>query len=437
MTRTRKLLAGGAALTASALLLTGCMGGGGDASEAASAHGPITLWYSNVPEEKVWAEKVMADWNADHPDEQVTGEALPQTSDSNAAVNAAIIAGNVPCLVYNMDGAGIQQFVATGGVVDLSTTFDDANSYIVDRTGEARADGYAFDGDFYSVPWKSNPDMVLYNKDIFKAAGLDPENPGITTYSEFEAAAKQIVDSGAAQYALTLGTGGEYFWNWWDWYPLYIAASGGKQAVVDGESQFASPEAEGAVELLKSMVDTGTIPRTVPANVWPFGEGLSGMFITGSYTVSALRDSEKVPNLGAFPLPLPDDSTQSDTWTFADAKEVSMFSNCENQGTAWDFLKFSTSEENDGFLLDTAWQIPLREGMSAADSPVFDEQPVVKVFAEQADRTTDLPITPNGVEVWQAFRDNFLKAVFNDSASVKDALTSTDEQVAPLLVQNN
>ncbi|MDR7184589.1 multiple sugar transport system substrate-binding protein [Microbacterium trichothecenolyticum] len=432
----RKAIMGtGALALVGVLALTSCSGGGTPDADAAESRGDITLWYSNVPEEKVWAEAVMEAWNADHPDEQVSGEALPQTSDSNAAVQAAIVAGNVPCLVYNMDGAGIQQFVATGGVVNLSETFDDADEFIVDRTGEARADGYTFDDQFYAVPWKSNPDMVLYNKDVFAAAGLDPEDPGITNYTEFAAAANQLVDSGAADYALTLGTGGEYFWNWWDWYPLFIAATGGEQAVVDGEPQFGSPEGVAAGELLRTLVEDGVIPKQIPPNTWPFGEGNAGMFITGSYTVSALRDSEAVPNLGAFPVPLPDDSTEGDVWTFADAKEVSLFSNCENQATAWDFLKFSMSEENDLALLEAAWQIPLREGMADLDNEVFQEQPVVKVFAEQAERTTDVPVTPNGVAVWQAFRDNFVKAVFNQTVAVEDAFTTADEAARPLLAE--
>lgn len=431
----KRILSGGAALAVAVLALTSCAGGGSPSPSATESRGDITLWYSNVPEEKVWAEEVMKAWNAEHPDEQVTGEALPQTSDSNAAVQAAIVAGNVPCLVYNMDGAGIQQFVATGGVVNLSETFDDADSFIDERTGSERATGYAFGDQFYSVPWKSNPDMVLYNKDVFAKAGLDPENPGITTYSQFADAANKIVDSGAADYALTLGTGGEYFWNWWDWYPLYIAASGGQQAVVDGQPKFGSPEGVGAGELLRGLIEDGAIPKQIPPNTWPFGEGNAAMFITGSYTVSALRNSDKVTDLGAFPVPVPDGSTASDVWTFADAKVVSLFSNCENKATAWDFLKYSMSEENDVALLEAAWQIPLRQGMAELDNAVFQEQPVVKEFAEQADRTTDVPVTPNGVAVWQAFRDNFIKAVFNQTVSVADAFTAADEAVKPLLAE--
>ena len=40
--------------------------------------------------------------------------------------------------------------------------------------------------------------MIFYNKDMFKKAGLDPENPPLKTYDEFLATSKKIVDSKAA-----------------------------------------------------------------------------------------------------------------------------------------------------------------------------------------------------------------------------------------------
>ena len=43
--------------------------------------------------------------------------------------------------------------------------------------------------------------------------------------------------------------------------------------------------------------------------------------------------------------------TADEIYTFCDAKNVGMYSVCKNQGTAWDFLKFTTSEEQDGQLL--------------------------------------------------------------------------------------
>ena len=48
--------------------------------------------------------------------------------------------------------------------------------------------------------------------------------------------------------------------------------------------------------------------------------------------------------------------------TFSDEKSIGMFTACENQATAWDVLKFATSEEQDGALLEATGQMPMRTG---------------------------------------------------------------------------
>jgi hypothetical protein len=41
---------------------------------------------------------------------------------------------------------------------------------------------------------------------------------------------------------------------------------------------------------------------------------------------------------------------------------------CKNQGTAWDLLKFSTSKEQDGALLDKTGQMPLRKDLGTTSA---------------------------------------------------------------------
>ena len=80
--------------------------------------------------------------------------------------------------------------------------FSGAKSYIEARSG-ASADQYKSpDGKFYQIPWKQNPVMIFYNKDLFKKAGLDPNNPKLSTYDDFLATSKKIVDSKAAPSAI-------------------------------------------------------------------------------------------------------------------------------------------------------------------------------------------------------------------------------------------
>ncbi|WP_127073133.1 sn-glycerol-3-phosphate ABC transporter substrate-binding protein UgpB [Pelagibacterium lentulum] len=64
--------------------------------------------------------------------------------------------------------------------------------------------GYYSDtqGNILSLPFNSSTPIMYYNKGIFEAAGLDPENPP-ATWAGIEDAIRQIVDSGAANCGLT------------------------------------------------------------------------------------------------------------------------------------------------------------------------------------------------------------------------------------------
>ena len=104
------------------------------------------------------------------------------------------------------------------------------------------------DGGIYQLPWKSNPVMVMYNKDLFQQAGIDPENPDMSTYDTFLAGAKKIVDSGAAKSAIWPSPTNEFYQPWFDFYPFYAAQTGGTMLVENNKATFNSPDGTAVME---------------------------------------------------------------------------------------------------------------------------------------------------------------------------------------------
>jgi multiple sugar transport system substrate-binding protein len=133
----RTRIAAVAALAAAALALTGCSSGGGSGgSDAITAHGPITVWYSNNAQEVSWGKAMVASWNAAHPKEKIKGQEVPAGKSTEEVIGAAITAGTTPCLVFNNLPAATGQFQKQGGLVDLSK-FPGANKYIEARSGDS------------------------------------------------------------------------------------------------------------------------------------------------------------------------------------------------------------------------------------------------------------------------------------------------------------
>ena len=65
---------------------------------------------------------------------------------------------------------------------------------------------YQFEGIQWAMPFNISDPVLYYNKNMFEAAGLDPENPPLTL-EELRETAQTLVDSGAAGFGLVLDTG--------------------------------------------------------------------------------------------------------------------------------------------------------------------------------------------------------------------------------------
>jgi multiple sugar transport system substrate-binding protein len=412
------------------LALTACSGGGGGGGEA-DARGPITIWYSNNEAEISWGEQMVEAWNAEHPDEEITAQEIPAGSSSEEVIGAAITAGNAPCLIFNTSPAAVPGFEKQGGLVNLSE-FEDGDSYITERSGELAEQYRSEDGGFYQMPWKSNPVMIFYNKDLFAAAGLDPENPQLSTYNEFLETARTIKQSGVAPFAINPAPTSEFFQSWFDFYPLYAAQTGGTQLVEDGQSTFDDENGQAVAEFWATIYDE-QLAGNEQYQGDAFADAYAAMAIVGPWAVQVYGDDV---NWGAVPVPTESGTDAEETWTFSDAKNVGLFTACDAKGTAWDVLKFATSEEQDGIWLEETGQMPLRQNLTETYPDYFSANPAYQLFGDQAARTVEVPNVPNSVEVWQTFRDGYSKAVIFGEGDVDGFLSGTAEEINGLVAGN-
>ena len=405
------------------LALSACSAGGDEGGS--DSRGDITIWYSNNEAEIEWGKQMVEAWNADHPDEQIKAQEIPAGESSEATIAAAITAGNAPCLVYNTSPAAVPGFQKQGGLVDLSK-FKDGDDYITERSGDVADQYRSSDGDFYQMPWKSNPVMIFYNKDMFTQAGIDAENPPLATYDEFLDTSRKLVSSGVAKHAIWPAPSSEFFQSWFDFYPLYAAQSGGTQLLEDGKATFNDENGEAVADFWATVYAEG-LAGNEAYNGDAFADKQSAMSIVGPWAIAVYGDSV---NWGSVPVPTKDGMDPSEVYTFSDAKNIGMFTACKNQATAWDVLKFSTSEEQDGKWLESTGQMPLRQDLTGTYPDYFSANPAYEQFGDQAARTVEVPNVPNSVEIWQEFRDGYSKAViFGEeevSTFLKDAADKAD-----------
>ncbi|HXF81713.1 MAG TPA: ABC transporter substrate-binding protein [bacterium] len=115
---------------------------------------------------------------------------------------AAIRAGNPPHIVQVYE-VGTQTMIDSGAIIPVTDLVKPGeinfNDYI-----DPILKYYTVRGKLYSMPFNSSTAILYYNKDIFRKAGLDPDRPP-QTFDELEQMGRQIIRSGAARGAVTLG----------------------------------------------------------------------------------------------------------------------------------------------------------------------------------------------------------------------------------------
>jgi len=411
---------------------SGSSGGasGGSGGGVTAAKGPIKVWLSNNPEEIAWGRAMVKAWNAAHASEQITAQEIPAGKSSEEVIGAAITAGNAPCLVFNTSPAAVPQFQKQGGLVALDS-FPGGADYIKARTG-APADQYkSKDGKFYQMPWKSNPVMIFYNKDLFKKAGISTSNPPLKTYDEFIATSQKIVSSGVAKAAIWPAPTSEFFQSWFDFYPLYAAESGGKQVIENGKATFDNPQAQAVMNFWRQLYAKNLAPNE-KYSADSFADKKAAMAVVGPWAIAVYKG--KV-NWGVVPVPTSTGMPAEQIHTFSDAKNIGLYSACKNQGTAFDVLKFATSKEQDGALLDKTGQMPLRADLPGTYPDYFSKNPSYKTFAAQAARTVEVPNVAGSIAIWQAFRDQYSSSVIFGKTQVPAALKTASESATKLIAQ--
>jgi len=410
-----------------ALAASGCGGGSDDTEKAAAAKGPIKIWYSNNKEEVAWGKDVVAKWNAAHPQEKVTGQEIPAGKTSEEVIGASITAGNAPCLIFNTSPAAVPQFQKQGGLVALDSLPGGA-AYVEERSGDLAAQYKSEDGKYYQLPWKSNPVMIIYNRKLLEKAGVDAENPPLATYDEFLATSRKIVSSKAADAAIYPSPESQFFQSWFDFYPLFIAESGGRPLVEDGKPQFDGPEGQAVAGFWQKMYAERLAPNEKFTGD-SFAEEKAAMSIVGPWAIAVYG---KDIDFGVAPVPTSSGKPPAEIKTFSDEKSAAMYSACKNRGTAWELLKFATSKEQDGALLEATGQMPMRPDLVSAFPDYFGEHAEYKTFAEQAERIVEVPNVSNSIAIWQALRDAYSRSVIFGKEDPKAALTRAAQKAEEL-----
>jgi sn-glycerol 3-phosphate transport system substrate-binding protein len=230
----------------------------GLASLSAQAQTEVQWWHSMGGALGEWVNDLAKDFNNSQKDYKIVPTFKGSYDESMTAAIAAFRAGNAPHILQVFEVGTATMMASKGAIVPVGevmkkagVTFD-ANAYVPAVAGYYTAPN----GQMLSFPFNSSTTVFHYNKDAFKAAGLDPENPP-KTWPEVALAAGKLKASGHKCPFTTSWVSWTQLESFSAWHNTEFATKGNGMRGIDARLNFNSPLHVRHIENLANMSKTG------------------------------------------------------------------------------------------------------------------------------------------------------------------------------------
>lgn len=225
---------------------------------AAQAQTEIQWWHSMGGGLGDWVNDLAKDFNASQKDYKVVPVYKGAYDESMAGAIAAFRAGNAPHLLQVFEVGTATMMASKGAVVPVGEVMKQAGVKFDNAAYVPAVAGYytAPNGQMLSFPFNSSTTVLHYNKDAFKAAGLDPNKPP-SSWPEVAAAAAKLKASGHKCPFTTSWVGWTQLESFSAWHNVEYATRNNGFGGLDARLVFNSPLHVRHIENLANMAKQG------------------------------------------------------------------------------------------------------------------------------------------------------------------------------------
>lgn len=227
-------------------------------SLSAQAQTEVQWWHSMGGALGEWVNDLAKEFNASQKDYKIVPTFKGSYDESMTAAIAAYRAGNAPHILQVFEVGTATMMASKGAVVPVAEVMSKAGLKFDPSVYVPAVSGYytAPNGQMLSFPFNSSTPVFHYNKDAFKAAGLDPEKPP-TTWPEVALAAAKLKASGHKCPFTTSWISWTQLESFSAWHNVLFATKNNGFGGNDARLAFNSPLHVRHIENLANMAKTG------------------------------------------------------------------------------------------------------------------------------------------------------------------------------------
>ncbi len=383
----------------------------------------LTMWTRAATEARATA--LVDAYNASHQN-QIELTVVP-TDDYQAVVGAAAGSNSLPDL-FSADVVFMPNWTSQGLFTDLTDRI--ASLPYIDNVGKAHIDGSTWDGQQYGLPFIIDLSVWMYNKELFRQAGLDPESPP-TTLAEFDAAARAVDALGGDVNGTFFGgsCGGCEVFTWW---PISWADGEPVMNPEGTEAYLANDEMKAIYSTFRSLYEDGIVG---PGALEEAGPTWTAQFPAGNIGIQPMpaslqglaTDNLKDEDIGVTAIA----GINGGESTFVGGDSIGVSSDSSAVDQAWNFLSWMLDDEAQVEVVAKGGNVVARTDL--ADNQYSSADPRLVLFNDIAGKGE----TPFALKFGQTYNDPqgpwvqlLYDALFgdasqidNDNAAVNDSLT--------------
>ena len=408
-----------------ALVAAAC-GGTTSSNNPSTQTGTLTVWLMNGSAPQSVVDGVNADFKAKYPNVTVNVE-LQQWGDIGTKLDTAF-AGSTPPDVIELGNTLVAKYAAAGALGDISgrkSSFDNSGTWLQSLT-----DSCTVSGKLYCVPYYAGSRAIIYRKDFFAAANVQPPDSmdGLLTVGQKLMAAHSSDPNFSALYYP-----GKYWYAAlpfvWDFGGDIATQSGGKWqgSLNSSNAQQGLTKLNSLVAALSRADKTGDEAKQDAA----FAQGHIAMIIANGWEVGVITDPKAgdpslKDKLGAFPIP---SHTAGQTApVFLGGSDLGVAAKSKHQDLANEWVATFTNNKHMTEMATVGGVIPNNTSMLSLGTGIN------AVFYSAAKNSKFVPNSQNWASVENAnVLPDMLVKIFTKQQAIPDATSSASGRITALL----
>ena len=369
-----------------AVLLPGC----GKRDEQVEGKVTITFWHSFVSSTIPSLKELISEFEKEHPQIRIKAQYVP-TGDGLIQKLVTAVQSNTAPDVSWVHSDFLDKLVEADAIFPMREFIDGENGMTPEEITDifpALLESGKWRGKLYAMPMEATSLALLYNKEHFRKAGLDPEHPPNNWKELKEYATKLTVDvNGDGKtdrygfYVPVFPASGELnIWMLLQWTPFLWQAGGEEmndertKILINGEAGVQ------ALTFWKELYDAMEFSTFALAHDLGFASQKLAMVMDGPWNLPRYREMKEI-DWAVAPLP----AGPAGRATYIAGEQLAIFRQSDFPHEAWTFVKWILEPRIQAMFSMSSGYLPVRQSvLKLKEYRAFLERDLaLKVFVEQ------------------------------------------------------